>query len=701
MNATIQRHLKRLALAERRDELRLLLQDYATANPQDIEAQEELRRLNNGEPLRLMLPAAERKKAMVNDARKAIEWLIDDHPIDELRLCNNETLRLILTKLQQHEKIILNAGQQMPEKVILYKKTLKKRTRELSGRVIRKHIGKIIITASACAIVGGTWYAMNNRAHEHLHDLKEALATPSYLKLLEAKKQANSKINLYFCPELSFLILEAEQWIAQQEKTYRDIDTLLTELENRRKLIIDLGPSELLNIENQISQSRINQEQLRSRWQDLCRQSYSEMRANQAQIRNRLEHPLPPEPLLNSTLPQYLQSLEEYLQTLKTRLAETQSTLRLYNIQSDIVTTLTGKIEWATRTILETKQLQSRLTQLNSCAGYNSFCSVIHSIPTTQYSESKNLMAIKGKLLTLQQVTTQISANKAGCTPALFSATKAAILDGAPTFPTEFPPNTTILTIPEDLFTAPSYHYKVYALKISETESWYSTIKPELHQSNFITFRRSSIDPNFSPEHNLMEFQNDDTYKLTEIDATQLVKDLNIERNTFFISHNIPGLLTQVLNYPTGKHPALAQAYVYLSLLQLLDAHPHPILTGIRFSPTLKKHAESFTALIKQHKITLRPGCWLSAEPAVQRAERAFDEWFKTHKGHDYAAEMKQNFLNDYSATAVYCGFINEEGEPVFIRQAKDAAQLYYISDEGLTTERTKALPLSPIFTME
>lgn len=700
MNEQIQRHLKRLALSERWDDLRVLLEEYVAENPNDPEANNELRRLNNGEPLRLMLSATEKKQAIANDAAKALSWLLDDHPLEELRHCNIEELRHIYSIFEQNERNIRNDKRQLSDNELLYKRTVKRRIKELSTRLRRKHTGKIILILGLCALIGGTRYAMKSRALEDCRQLTEALATPSYKKLIDAKHAANTKINLFFCPEIAFLLLDADKWIAQQENNFKEIDTLLTQIENREKSIIDFSPKELFYIETLITNCQIDRDSLSARWQDLCHRDYSEMQAHRDKIKRQIEQSLPTRPELTGNIQHDLPLVEEYISILKTRLNEAKNALRLYNISSDTASTVEKEIERYSLTIYSIKQVQTRLAQLKECRSYGAYCDVINKLNSADYDKFQPFLTIKEHLYPIQNITNEILARKAGCSTALFLAAKDVILNGAPSFPQAFPADISILSIPEDLFTAPSYQYKVYVLELSKDKKWYSTIKPELHPSNFITFRRSTIDPNFTPEDNYIEFQNDDTYQLSEIDATRLIRDLDIERNYFFVRKNIPILLTQVLNYPQGKHPALAQAYIYRCLLQLTESHPYPILTGVRFSPTLKKHAESFSRILKHHKITLTPGCWLSDDPAIIKAEAAFAEWFKTNKGHDYAAEMAENFKKNYSKTAVYCGYIDTEGSPFFIKTIEGGEQLYYISADGLCTEQDKALPLSPIFIM-
>lgn len=699
MDEQIQRYLKRVALAGRMDELRSLLAEYIENNPQDTEAKAEMQRLQNGQTMRLMLPAAERRKANAEDALKALEWMMDDHPPDSLKLCNKDELEQLLNEIELHQQALKKAGESLPESAKQYKSALKARIGALNGRVSRKMAKRIIVAAGAVTAIGAIWYSMDYRAHARYHDLKEAMAAPIYDNVLESMRAAESNINRFFCSELSATIDQAAQWLQQQEKLFKKLDTALSQLESRKKTLTSLSPAEILELENGIDQSHRGRDNLMKRWQSICKREYVELRAHKAAILQQLEQPLPLPPELCGDFQADTLSLKAHEEALRHRLKEMTAVITLYGISTRICEPIQTEIDRVNRTLQAIKHLSYQLSKLPECRNYGAYCSALQQLNCEHYPQADTLLRVKELLPTLESVTYHFSAPTGDVSADLLLAAEQVLVHGAPSFPQNFPADQTVLQLPEDLFTAPSYNNKVYVLKVSDTETWYSTIRPEIDKTNFITFRRSSVDPCFSPENNYMEFQNDDTYQLSEIDATNLLRDLGVERNTFFISQNIPQLLTRVLNYQGGKHPALAQAYLYLCLLKITDAHPYPLLSGVRFSPTLKAHSASFIELLRRSKINLRPGCWLSTDAAVARAEHSFAEWFRTNRGHDYAAEMAENFRKAYSASAIFCGYINESHHPVLFKTPNKGTEMWYVGAAGLTQDESQALPLSPIFT--
>ncbi len=699
MDEQIQRYLKRVALAGRMDEQRSLLAEYIENNPQDIEAKAEMQRLQNGQTMRLMLPAAERRKANAEDALNALEWMMDDHPQSSLKLCNKDELEQLLDELEHHQQTLKKAGEALPESAKQYKNTLKSRLGALNGRASRKMAKRIIIAVSAVTAISAIWYSMDYRAQARHRDLKEALASPIYENVLESMRAAESNINRFFCSELSATIDQATQWLHQQEKQYKKLDTALSQLESRKKTLTALSPAEILELENGIDQAQRGRNTLMKRWQSVCKREYAELRAHKAAILQQLEQPLPLPPELSGDFQTDADNLKAHEETLRHRLKEMTAVISLYDISTHICEPVQAEIDRTARTIQAIKQLRYQLSKLPECRSYAAYCCAVKQLNCTQYPQANTLLQVQKLLPTLENATYHFSAPAGDISADLLLAAEQVLVHGAPSFSQKFPANQTVLQLPADLFTAPSYNDKVYVLKVSDTETWYSTVRPEIDKTNFISFRRSSVDPRFSPENNYMEFQNDDTYRLTEIDATNLLRDLKLEHNSFFISQNIPQLLTRVLNYQEGKHPALAQAYLYLCLLKITDAHPYPLLSGVRFSPTLKAHAASFIELLRRSKINLRPGCWLSTDATVARAEQAFADWFRANRGHDYAAEMAENFRKTYSASAVFCGYINENHRPVLFKTPKKGAAVLYVSVAGLTQDETQALPLSPIFT--
>lgn len=86
------RELRRLALAERWDDVRALLMARLEADDSDTEAKEELLRLNSGQPLKALMNAAQRKEAAATEALTKLRELMDTVPQADLRKLSKQTL---------------------------------------------------------------------------------------------------------------------------------------------------------------------------------------------------------------------------------------------------------------------------------------------------------------------------------------------------------------------------------------------------------------------------------------------------------------------------------------------------------------------------------------------------------------------------------------------------------------------------------
>lgn len=703
MDEATKRYLRRLALAGRWDDVRSCLRQLMEETPADAEATAEWERLERGKPMLLTLSATERREYAARDAKSALQWLMDDHPIADLRLLGKEELNELLSKFEQHERTMQQARYTLSEDERHYKKVARARIREFTKRSSLKLFIHSAIIGCSIATICSVLVALNNSAYKDYNDLTSALESPVYENIAEKIREADNRLNRFFCPEIADSIQSAERWIKTREKQYSELDATITQLERRKKKLAALTPSEIWAIESGIDQSPLGREQLLKRWQDVCLREYNELATQKASILQQIESPLPSMPDFSGDYADDCKALEAYKLRLYEKLRETQAAIKLYQMVSDAPARIHQRIDAVDTIINEIRQLKSNIEKLSDIRNYEAYCRLIQQLEIRDYKPKQYLTNVKQHLPTEETVAYHMAAPHGQYSPELLLAARDILVHKKASFPAAFPAEGNILSIPDDILTAPSLLYKVYTLKLSEKETWYSTIQPVLDQTNFITYRRSSVDPRFTPENNYREFQNDDTYSLGEIDATELLPDLNIERNTFFVQSNIPQLLTNVLNYKEGKHPALAQACIYLCLLRVTDAHPHPLLNGVRFSPTLKAHSESFIALIKRRKIDLKPGCWLSTDAAIERAEQDFAEWFRTNRGHDYTTEMAQNFIKAFYVTPDFCGYIDENRKPRMFEPAEEDEKLWYVSEQGIKSTATagdfaSALPLSPLF---
>ena len=283
------------------------------------------------------------------------------------------------------------------------------------------------------------------------------------------------------------------------------------------------------------------------------------------------------------------------------------------------------------------------------------------------------------------------------------NAAEQSLVHKKPTFNESNPATSDQTYKMEDLFTSPSLKNVVYAVTFTDGETWYTTRAPYVDDTNFLIVKRDIIDPNFSIQNSQRELQDDGSVKIARIDATGFYDSLSLDRNTFFTDSHLPTLLTQVLNTKRGKHPMLAQAYVYYTLMELVEINQEPLRTGVITSASMKNDFDSFRKTLKKSGISLISGCWLNKSPQIEKAEQLFSEWFKTHRGKNYADEAAQGFTKRFTVQAQFCGYVNENGNLVPCQRVKNkATKLWYTDKEGTLRSTTgkpeDALPFSPVF---
>ena len=102
MDIETERMLRRLALAGRMEDVRAALLDILDDNANDEEAKAELRRLINGQALRLTLSAEERTKLAQEEAWQALERDMIKLPFQQLKLCSKAQLEAIFHRRLRH-----------------------------------------------------------------------------------------------------------------------------------------------------------------------------------------------------------------------------------------------------------------------------------------------------------------------------------------------------------------------------------------------------------------------------------------------------------------------------------------------------------------------------------------------------------------------------------------------------------------------
>lgn len=158
-------------------------------------------------------------------------------------------------------------------------------------------------------------------------------------------------------------------------------------------------------------------------------------------------------------------------------------------------------------------------------------------------------------------------------------------------------------------------------------------------------------------------------------------------------------LLNTVASYRQSGCPVLLKAYLYGTLIEMMEHYPEPLAAGIAFSPLLQKDIEKYRAMARRHPV--QEGCWI-----YNHSEAEEDDWntfFTRVEGHNYRAEILANINSILNARLEFAGYVDADGKSKVLSFAK-GKQLFYMPDasSGLTKYKAGAAAVyAPLFIVE
>lgn len=699
-----ERELRRLAIAGRWDDVRHLLQARLEHDATDTEAKAELERLEQGLPLKAMMNAAERRAAATQDAARAITDFMEQRPLSELKKLSKAELPEVSRAWEELSDAYLRYHRKLTPEMLVYHNALKSRRKRYRGIAIGKAAKISIITVAVAAFGFGVNHFLKTGARQECEAFATALSSGDLPKVLELKDKVNSAINNHYCPELQTLQSRADMWLFELQAEHRSVAADISRIEKGLISIADMGLKGQMELESRIKALSIGQEEQYRRWQALCQKEHHALAQQKERVLQSVHAPLPTPPKCTGEIQQDEAAFAQHCSLLEKRFEEATLANQAYRISQSSLGSIEQAYQQAQQYCRDIRDYKRTVDKLKKCRHYDEYSELINSFSAQLYPPALELAALKRELPSKEDIVHRLMDPEGAFSRELLAAARKTLVEGAPTFTPGYPATNEQVVLMEDLFTAPSLHKKVYGIILPDGKMWFSIKKPYVDKTNFLVFQRSSIDPNFSVEDNRIEIQNDGRSKLVEYDATGIMKIGNFEKNTFFNTAHLATLLTAALNYTDKKTPALAQAYVYYTLLRLANEHRHLLLSGARFSPSMKAHAADFAKLLKQQSITLEPGCWLSGDAKIKAAENAFANWFRNNRGCNYAQEAADNFRVRFDVSAPFVGYIDANGKYIARKSHLSADFLWFVTSQGMartpaqSPDFTNAGKWSPVF---
>lgn len=468
-----------------------------------------------------------------------------------------------------------------------------------------------------------------------------------------------------------------------------------------------LGPRQRAVLEHKLRTLAKKHDDLTPRWAKICELEHIELEKQKQAVLEELLSPLPPVPCLEGCLVTDAQALRSQHKLLLERKLLLESVGNKYTVDQETQNKqLDVRLQYLQSCLEDITSLQIFSARLPYIRSYDQYCEWLRELDPVTYVPAKQIAALLNCLPSEDRLRDLMLDPEQRLPKRILQVAERSIIQGESSFIPRYPANHVQVALMEDLFTSPSLRQKLLEITLSDGRVFY-TEKPPTVDEESVRFSLSPLDPSYvgGDDHNIVWYDTAGVWK-RELDPTGLMVAADINRESFFRDKNLPMVLTQVLQYEGVQCPALAQAYIYQRILQVMQVHDYPVIMGIRFAPKLRSDARSFTQLIHELGVELTPGCWLRNDKSLRRAEAAISRWFKQHRHHNYAKEMANNLQNLLQIRPYFCGYVAENGAPIFCRNVPKETLLWYFGQDGITTSPNgdpleHAAIFSPIFITE
>ena len=698
------RAVRRYALVGDMRKARLQLKAMVQKYPQDDEAAAELRRLDNNQPLHCTENSQERRARRAEEALTALEETLPHYssahtlaatPTDKLTRLHRDLLAQLRALAENKTPAPLGTN--------AYKKAL---TRELSRR--RKKSARTSMTLAGVLLgvlllAGGMVWLLRSRAEDQLLQLDKARTTQDWERAALLLRVADSGINRLVYPRTNEITARVRSW---QQASIAAADELSVRLHiyEKREAISTLSLEERADFLRRIRALPAHFSQgLLARWDELCRPEREKLDAQRDAIVADTEA-ASAAPTLSGRVAEDTTLLRNTRTRLQRAIDVFGNAREAFDLPPELISPCRMLLSQVEAYLADAELLTRAEAQLRSAYTYEQHLNALATIAPKHYPPAIAAAQAGSALPTEESICNTVRAKRFNLPLDIPPAVVNAIVNKGPTFCTGYPATLPQLHLMEDLFTARSMHQRVYEVFRASGEVHYTEQPPTvLHEKNSVRFTLSELDParriDRSPH---VEWENAHAVWVRTLDASPIIKATGISRERFFLTANLPMLLGRLTDIHDANCPALAKAYTYHTLLELMRMHSADII-GLRFSPLLQEDIKSFRLLISRCKVQLGVTCWLSRSKQTLEAESLCAQWFAEHTKRDYATEMSRNFSRILRTRPIYAGYVDTEGKPHLRRPPVEAVKLWYLSGGQLICTPCGAplkapAPYSPVF---
>lgn len=693
--------LQQLSRRGCRSEALQLLQNTLREKPNHLQAREELTRHLTGRPYSF------EEKGLI----ALRELLSDEHSAPAvLNAASRSRLRSMRKRLyqleMQHHHLLLG---QEADKLQMVQERLSRefsRRRRPMKRFLRLcAAGTVLLLAAASGLYflwlrAGHAAATMRRAHSPLTPVETAQA------LL---RQHNTGLNRTFSADVRLEADRLEAHLRAADKRAQELDAILRSIESGEQSVVGQGVRRRAEIERMLQLPCRNASAFHRRWAGLCQAEKDALNQQRLALSEEIMAPLSPMDALCGKIPADIATLENRCAQLRQRILLYEDAGETLGLPADIISPVLAELESATRLLQEVKELQQVLHLLPTAHDYAGYCKLLAGARAEHYAPGIDLLSIREQMPQEDSVRGMMQEHGQNLRPGLLQAARTSLLEGGASFSQDIPATRKQLLLLQELLTNSALHTRLYELTdTAENQRAFAEHLPELRYGR-ACFERSALDPARQANgKKAEEWHNPRAILSREIDPRPLHTGLGLDNRSGFLSTvNIPNLLTRTFQIEGTRIPALARAYVFHHLVQVNEAAAEPMLTGLRYAPTMRQLIAEFQELQQACGVKLDGNCWLLSDPQHLAAERRFARWFDRNRKVDFTGEIRRNLETLFRITPRFCGYVNEQGEAILFEPARQGQLIWYMgADAAMTTTpwgeaMQQARPLSPVFTME
>ena len=575
------------------------------------------------------------------------------------------------------------------------------------GRLRRQAGGILLVVLLLAGGISAVGSVLHLRAAHKAELLQQALDAGNWDRVPSLKDGAGTFLYSLFHDRLKHELQRAELWEKRQAQACRLLQRRLAEVRQGHLSPSSLRASELAEVERALRELSPSCRHLGEEWQELCRREQEQLEKRRQEVVLKLRSELLPEAELCGEPERDSLVLRRRLEQVEEQKQRWLDARDAYHLPQEELQPILRQEEHTRCLLKEATAMQHLLSRLPQTRHYGQYLVQMRQTTASAYPPARRWMSIVPRLPEESELLRAMQAFRLGLPLGKLEHLRSAHLQRGATFSPACPATQKQVHLMERVF---SCHFLLRVLAEWENgrgEHCFVEEAPRRTSHHILRLTRSDLDPEYSLSRSPSLLWNEaDSRQVRRVDVAALLRECGIRRETFFRELNLAEALGKIVRYEREDCPALARAWLYGVLLDVMQAHPSPKLMGLACSSSLREDGESFRQIRSRCRIQLNAGCWLSFSREVQQAEEAFLQWFRERRHRDYAGEISRRMSSLLRVYPLYVGYVNEEGKAVFCRDVPPRSLLWYLSEgELIQTPEGAPLhhpsPLSPILIAE